>query len=255
MADVMVEMGITGVEVAPTKTWPQPLEANDAEIVDYRRFWEDRGIRIVAMQALLYGREDLAIFEGDEKRRETQDYLRGVMAVAAKLGAGPLVFGSPKNRRRGELSPGEAQAIAAAFFRKAGEAAQELGVRLCIKPNPPQYACDFVNRSDEGLELVRAADSAGFGLHLDAAGMTLSEEPLVEALERCAGSICHFHVSEPFLGPIGEGGVDHETLAATLKRIGYDQWVSVEMRHDPERETLAEIRRVIGFLLETYGDR
>ena len=48
VAETLMELGVEGVEVAPTKIWPQPLRATDREIEAYRNFWESRGIRIVA---------------------------------------------------------------------------------------------------------------------------------------------------------------------------------------------------------------
>ena len=251
-AEILRESGLARVEVAPTKIWNEPLRTGDDDIERYRGFWSERGIEIVALQALLFGRPDLTVFESAEARAETLEYLRGIARLGSKLGARVLVFGSPKNRRVNGRPPEEVDDIAVAFFKAVGEAARDEGVILCIEPNPPQYDCDFVTTSAEGLELVRKVDSAGFGLHLDAAAMTLSGESLEPALMNAAGAICHFHASEPNLGPLGKGGVDHDTLASLLNRIGYSNCVSVEMRHDPDAETAAELQRVLTYLKETY---
>lgn len=253
VAALLQEHGVDGVEIAPTVRWPSPLEVSQAELRDYRRFWNSRGIEIVALQALLYGRSDLTIFESEEKRRETLDYLAGMARLGACLGAGLLVFGSPKNRLVGDLSPAAAEEIARAFFEEAGRAAFDEGVVLCIEPNPEVYGCDFVTKARQGLELVAKVGSPGFGLHLDAAGMTLADDPLVSSLEDCVPALCHFHASEPYLGPLGEGGVDHATVAQTLSRLNYAHRVSVEMRRPTGRDPQTELRRVLGYLCATYG--
>jgi len=103
VADVLRGLGVTGIEVAPTKVWPRPLEATDAEIDAYRRFWDDRGIAIAAAQSLLFGRPDLTLFESDDTQRRTLEYLTGIIRLCGRLGAGALVFGSPKNRRVGSM--------------------------------------------------------------------------------------------------------------------------------------------------------
>jgi sugar phosphate isomerase/epimerase len=252
VAELMSELGLRGVEIAPTVVWKKPLEATEGEIRDYRRFWNDRGIEIVALQALLYGRPDLTLFESREVRDRTLQYLRGIMRLGGRLGARALVFGSPKNRKIGGLPANEVEETAVSFFRTAGEAAVEEGVILCIEPNPSHYQCDFITTSAQALELVRKVDSAGFGLHLDTAAMTLSEEPPELALAACAGSVCHFHASEPFLGPVGLGAVDHETFASALRQNEYPNWVSVEMKQ-PEVETMTELGRVLRYLIRTYG--
>ena len=251
-AEIVRESGLTRVEVAPTKIWAEPLRATADDLERYREFWSQRGIEIVALQALLFGRPDLTVFGSPEARAETLDYLRGIVRLGSKLGARVLVFGSPKNRRVNGRPPQEVDDIAVSFFGAAGDAARAEGMILCIEPNPREYGCDFVTTSAEGLELVRRVNSAGFGLHLDAAAMTLSGESLEPAFTNAAGSICHFHASEPNLGALGKGGVDHETLASLLSQIEYSECVSVEMRHDPNAETAAELRRVLTYLKETY---
>jgi sugar phosphate isomerase/epimerase len=252
-AEILRESDLTRVEVAPTKIWKEPLQAGDDDIKRYREFWSEQGIEIVALQALLFGRPDLTVFGSAEARAETLEYLRGIVSLGSKLGARVLVFGSPKNRRINSRSPEEVDDIAVPFFKAAGEAALDEGLIFCIEPNPPQYDCDFVTTSAEGLALVRKVGSAGFGLHLDAAAMTLSGESLEPALMNAAGAICHFHASEPNLGPLGKGGVDHDTFASLLNRIEYSSRVSVEMRHDPDIDVATELRRVLAYLKETYA--
>jgi sugar phosphate isomerase/epimerase len=253
IARLMLEADVRGVEIAPTKIWPEPLRADLREVAAYRRTWERRGVRIVAMQALLFGRADLVLFGSPEKREETLDYLTRIMALAQELGAGPLVFGSPKNRKVGARPREEADRLAVDFFRRAGDAAVRHGVLLCIEPNPRDYECDFVTNAREGIELVERVGHPGFRLHLDAAGMHLAGDPPEESLRAALPWLGHFHVSEPFLGPIGQGGVRHELLAGALRGGGYAGWTSVEMRADPKIESDAEMRRVLALLRDRYG--
>ena len=74
VADVLAGLGVSGIEVAPTKIWPKPLEATDADVAAARRFWADRGIEIVAAQALLFGRPGLPLFESAETRQRMRDW-------------------------------------------------------------------------------------------------------------------------------------------------------------------------------------
>jgi sugar phosphate isomerase/epimerase len=226
----MHEFGVTGVELAPTKIWPKPLEASDSEIENYRRYWNDLGITVSSMQALLFGRADLTIFQSGEKRRETLKYLGGIMRIGGLLGATALVFGSPKNRLVGDLPVEDAESIAVEFFREVGHIAEQYDTMFCIEPNPTAYGCDFVNTSVEGRELVAKVDHPGFGLHLDAAGMTMSGEDIELALPQSAHGLCHFHISEPNLEPIGSGGVDHALFSRVLADSEYNNWCSIEMR-------------------------
>jgi D-psicose/D-tagatose/L-ribulose 3-epimerase len=253
-ASILIEHGAEGVEVAPTKVWPDPLEADPSDVIAYRHTWERRGLRVVAMQALLFGHPELTIFDDPATRGRTKEYLRGMIDLAALLGAGAMVFGSPKNRLAGELSKEEAEAIAVPFFRELGDHAAKLGVSFCIEPNPVDYGCDYVSTAAEGLELVDRVDSEGFGLHLDAAGMLLAGDPAGASIVRAAPRLRHVHASEPYLGPIGPGKVDHSGIAGALGEIGYDRWLSIEMKQAGEwpawRSALAGSVR---FVADRYG--
>jgi sugar phosphate isomerase/epimerase len=253
VAHLMMELGVAGVEIAPTKVWEKPLDATSSEIDRYRTFWNERGIEIVALQALLFGQPQLTVFENDGARSATLEYLAGFMRLASKLGARALVFGSPKNRKVGALAPDRAREIALAFFQAVGRAAAAEGVVFCVEPNPEEYQCDFITTSAEGLELVRTIDHAGFGLHLDAAAMKLAGEDPESSLIQCEGSLQHFHISEPYLRPIDRGGVDHPRIAAVLRQIEYRHWTSIEMRHNEEAPTLEELRRVLEYAKSVYG--
>lgn len=253
IARLMQDLGIAGVEIAPTKIWQSPLIASDRDIYAYRDFWQRHDIEIVAMQALLFGRNDLTIFQDAVTRQETLRYLAGTIELGSKLGAKALIFGSPKNRKIGDLERDKAQEIARSFFSELGEIAAKYQLFFCIEPNPTVYGCDFVNTSQEGLELVTQTNSKGFGLHLDAAGMSLSGENIVTALNNCHHQLCHFHISEPYLGQIGEGGVEHRIFADTLSRLNYDRWVSIEMRAVDERDNLAPVTRALETAIRYYG--
>ncbi|MGH9318926.1 MAG: sugar phosphate isomerase/epimerase family protein [Vicinamibacteria bacterium] len=248
VAALMAAHGFGGVEIAPTRVWEQPLEATEKVVREHRRFWNDRGIEVVALQALLFGRPDLVLFESEKARSDMLDHLRGMMRLASWLGAGVLVLGAPKNRKRSGMTASEAERVAVDFFRAAAGSAFETGVVLAIEPNPPQYNCDFITSSREGLDLVREVASPGFGLHLDAAAMTLAGEDPEKAIVDCSGKISHFHASEPSLGPVGAGSVDHGAIAKALRRIEYPSWVSVEMR-DPG----ISLVEVLGYVAGVYG--
>lgn len=138
IAEVMKAHGLKGVETAPTKLWPNMNDAGDDGVAMYRRFWNDHGIAVIATQALLFGHPELTIFTNDATRAATLDYLTHVFRVAAGLGAVAMVFGSPRNRLKGDLTHPEALAIASEFFREAAVRAAQVNTILCIEPNRPR---------------------------------------------------------------------------------------------------------------------
>src|SRR5690606_14929857 len=94
-AKLLQNLGVTHVEIAPTAVWERPLGATKQERARYRQFWQDHGIRIAAMQSLVYGRSDLILFGTEDIRQQFLEYLQDIIILAEDLGAQALVFGSP----------------------------------------------------------------------------------------------------------------------------------------------------------------
>jgi sugar phosphate isomerase/epimerase len=249
---LMHEYGVTGIEIAPTKIWQNPLAATDADIRSYAARWKKEGITVSSMQALLYGQPQLRIFESRENRLLTIEYLRKIIHIGGLLGASALVFGSPKNRLINNLPQSEVKEVATEFFTAVGKLAFDEGCVFCIEPNPTDYGCDFITTSTQAVELVRQVNHPGFGLHLDAAGMTMSNEDISKQLPRAMAGLCHFHISEPGLKPVGTGGVDHVLIANLFKASRYAHWHSIEMRHQENQGNLTAIAETLKFVQKTY---
>jgi sugar phosphate isomerase/epimerase len=247
-AGILRRGGATGAEVAPTKVWADLAAVTESEAIAHRSFWERHGLEVVAMQALLFGRADLTLFDDPATRQRTVDYLQTTIRLGGWLGCQTLVFGSPKNRLIASRAPEQVRQEALDIFRQLGDAALAAGVVLAIEPNPPEYGCDFVTTVAEGVALVEAVAHPGFALHMDAGGMAMTgESPTCSHLRPA-----HFHVSEPRLVPIGAGGADHALYASELRQSGYDRWCSLEMRQ-PEGDWRTVLADSLARAASLYG--
>jgi sugar phosphate isomerase/epimerase len=253
IAGLLQQKKIQGVEIAPTKVWTSPLEAGPEEVSAYRRCWRERGISIIAFQALLFGHPEMTLFEKKEKREQTFQYLSGIMELAQALGAGVLVFGSPKNRLRGNRDPETVMDEAVEFFRRLGEEALRHNTLFCIEPNAAEYGCDFIRTAREGRDLVKRVNHQGFRLHLDAGILTMNKEPYEMVLDDCMDTMAHFHISEPQLSLVGEGATDHPRIASHLKKAGYQGWVSIEMRNGLLSSNPEAVEKALDFVCRHYG--
>ncbi|MFO0956825.1 MAG: sugar phosphate isomerase/epimerase [Isosphaeraceae bacterium] len=247
---ILREKGVSSVEIAPTKYWPAPALPVGDQVAELRKRWADRGQKIVALQSLLFGRPELSIF-GDNAA--TAEFLARILAIAADLGAGPLVFGSPRNRDRGERDLPRAIDEAAAFFRPLARRAHDLGVVIGFEPNPTAYACNFATTVAEALAVVEAVDHPGFGLHLDIGIMHMNGEDPVEAVRKARPRMVHAHISEPRLAAVPAGEVDHQAAASALRQAGWNGTLSIEMRGDTDGQNPARVQRAIQFCKEVYG--
>jgi D-psicose/D-tagatose/L-ribulose 3-epimerase len=255
VAGLLRRLGVTGIEVAPTKWRADPVASSAMERAEFRRTWEDRGLPIVAMQALLFGQPQLQLFGDRAQRRAMADYLRAIIDLGASLGASALVFGSPKNRARHGLAMSEALTIAAEFFDDMGRHAQERGTTLCIEANPPEYGCDFITTTAEAIALCRRVNSSGIRVNGDLGGMTLSADDVAATIGDAMPWLGHFHASEPQLAELGaalENASDHACAGAALRAAEYRGWVSIEMRDVGAGNSMAAIERAVAVAGAAY---
>lgn len=230
-AAVMREAGAIAVEIAPTRSFPG-FPAKDVpreELAAERRRWQERALPVASMQSLLFGRTDLQLLGGAGQLSELRAHFARVLAIAQAMGCGPLVFGSPKNRIRGDLSLAEAMGRARTAFRTLAEMAAERGCTLCIEPNARAYHCDFVNTLDEAADVVAAVDHPGFGLHADTGNMALEGDD-EHTLERVMPLVRHVHASAPMLAPLGDAEPLLRCVFQVLASNGYSGYVTLEQR-------------------------
>jgi D-psicose/D-tagatose/L-ribulose 3-epimerase len=254
IAAILRAEGVGGVEIAPTKWREQPLRATAAQVDAYRRRWEDRGLRITSLQALFFGKPELQLFGDAATRTAMADHLRGMIDLAARLGARSLVFGSPRNRARGSVPLAAATQVASEFLREIGVHAVSRDTVVCVEANPAAYGCDFVTDTAQAVELCRAVDHPGVRVNGDLGGMTMSGEDPASAIRNAAGLLAHFHASEPELAPLGVAA-DHPRAAEALAAIGYGGWISIEMRGGAAAGNTPAVRAAVQFARAAYGDQ
>jgi sugar phosphate isomerase/epimerase len=231
------------------RAFGNPLQATEAAVRAKAEHYATRGIRIGSFQALLFGAEAVFLFEDEASRTRMKDWLIAVGKVAGWCGAGPMVFGSPKNRLKGELSHSEAIESAAPFFREVGDACAAAGSFLVMEANPEAYGADFCTRLEQAAELVSRVDSLGFKLHIDAGGLALSAEEFEPVVRQAAKWIAHAHASQPNLIDWETPDPVHKRLAAVLHEIDYSGDVAIEMRAtepflDSVTNAIQQVKRV-----------
>jgi D-psicose/D-tagatose/L-ribulose 3-epimerase len=243
--------GVAALEVAPTRVWPDWEGITPESVSEFRRRVESEGLVISSLQSILFQKPGLTLFGTDQDRQAMRDHLRGCADLAAGLGAFCLVFGAPKNRRRGSLGEEDAFSLAAAFFAGVAEDYSQRGVCLGFEANPKDYACDFATEGATAARLVRAVGSPGFALHLDTACLYLAGEDAAAVIAQNADILRHFHVSEPNLGVFAAPASQHAAAAEALGRIQYPFWAALEMR--TATPPLPALHQAVEFLRRTYG--
>ncbi|BAO87194.1 sugar phosphate isomerase/epimerase family protein [Caballeronia cordobensis] len=254
IAALLTRHGVDAIDIAPGKYFPQPSAATSEDMARVKGWWNERGIKITGMQSLLFGTTGLNLFGSRASREAMLAQLEAVCRIGEGVGATRLVFGSPKNRDRGELADDEALEIAMPFFRRLGDIASRHGVFVCLEPNPPCYGANFMTTSEETLSVVKEVAHPAIKMQLDAGAMTINAEDPVATLRACAPFIGHIHASEPGLVPIGDGACDHAAIARSVREALPRHVVTIEMVATNDEPHHASIERALRKTLSFYGD-
>jgi sugar phosphate isomerase/epimerase len=175
------------------------------------------------------------------------EYLTGMMDVCYDLGGEVMVFGSPRNRMIGALSPEKARGIATGFFQEIGVRAAERDIHFLIEPLGTTET-DFINTVSDAWNFIgEAGNPEGLGLHIDTKGIIDEKEVEAPYMKEMFARAHHVHISEPGLKPVGSSGFDHRIISSIIRQSGYSRFVSIEMRRvedDVEKSLENSIRYV-----------
>lgn len=233
---MMKELGFTGLEIAPTRIFPE----NPYEDLDAARNWSERlfcghGFTVPSMQSIWYGRTE-AVFGSGEERRILTDYTKKAIRFAEAIGCRNLVFGCPRNR----CVPKDREAEdSLTFFREIGKYAASHHCVIALEANPRIYHTNFLNTTEDTLAFIKKVDSEGILLNLDAGTMVENGES-VSILKGYGRYIHHVHISEPGLRLIQKRLI-HKELAAFLKDMDYGGFVSIEVGRQDGVEALSQM--------------
>lgn len=252
IARLLHEHGIDAIDVAPAKYFSNPAKASPEDIAHVKTWWAKQGIEITGMQALLFGTTGLNVFGSPEIQAAMLKHLTEICRIGAGLGAIRLVFGSPKNRDRSELTDQETLDIAIPFFRRLGDIAESHGVLICLEPNSVNYGANFMTTSAETAHIVEQVAHSAIKMQLDTGAVTINNEDVVSVLDKYAHLIGHVHASEPDLLPLGDSGTDHHKIHSALTKYLPEYVVSIEMLATKNEPHLISIKRALNVAIKNY---
>ena len=249
--DLLRELGIAHMEVAPGRLWPQGGDTPVDSVPLGMQSLTTKGLGVSGFQAILFGKPDLRLFNPGS-RPALMDYLKRLAALCSAAGGTYLVFGAPKNRWVPEaMSADEAFVIAVDFFKELGEHARKLNVTFGIEANPAAYGCNFCTHVDDLIHLVSAVDSPGVRWHADTGELAMNSELLPGVVRDNIGLAGSLHVSEPNLGDFSCPWSGHEAVRDAIRSAGYCGPVSLEMKRPANG--LEGVRKAAKWMIETYA--
>ena len=111
----LLELGITGVEVAPSRVWKNTWdELKSSDVQKYRKTVENAGLRVIGLHSLFYDQPELGLFKGSQIRTKSLQFLTHLSAVCRDLGGKTLIYGG--GRKRGKIRENDAITETVDFF-------------------------------------------------------------------------------------------------------------------------------------------
>jgi sugar phosphate isomerase/epimerase len=178
------------------------------------------------------------------KRTEVIRVFKGMIDLAARLGAMVNI-----GRVRGYVEPGERVEQATDRFvavaRELAAYAEPKGVKLILEP-VNRYEINFINSVEQGAALMEKVGAGNVGLMPDLFHMNIEDRTLGGELEKYAKHVSYIHFADSNRLAPGQGHTDFGSVFASLARMKYDGWISVEILPEPDPDTAA--RQAIEFL-------
>ncbi len=162
-------------------------------------------------------------------RRAAVAYINHCVDCAQALGADQLA--GPLQQTLGHFSGAattdDERARAREVHLSAGDYAAERGVRLVLEA-VNRFESYFANTMHDLAGYLDAVDHPAVTGMYDTFHANIEERDPVAAITASARHISYVHISENDRGVPGRGHVPWADTFSTLKRIGYDGWLTIE---------------------------
>lgn len=250
VCDLLLENKIHCIDTVPLHIVKSLLEPQE----DFDCTWSKRNISIVGMQSLFYEIRETKFFENEDSVNKATYYFKNVASLSEKIGVKSLVFGSPKQRC---LDGSEIQMNRAkSFFKRASEICKEHKTILCIEPNSSEYGTNFLTSTDETAEFIRSLNLENVMMNFDTGCDLMNGVNPVESFKKHRDIIGHIHLSSPRLKSITDETLDHSLLSSTIKKSGYDGFITVEMLGESSKENrIKNLCESLDLLNRHYGEK
>jgi len=250
-------VGYQGIELAPF-TLAEDVRQCGAEARRHiKNAAADHGLPITALHWLLVSPLNLHINAIDAaKRQEAVDFLRGLIDFAGEIGVTTMIFGSPKQRAIEDTLP-ETWKRTLDSFSKVLLDLQQRGVTLCME-SLPQPECDFVTTAAEAAQMVQEINHPNFQLMLDTKSLCGESgdsggQAAAALIREWGKDLRYYHANDANRRAPGYGETDFRLIAAALREVNYDGWVSLEpFDYAPDPATLA--RESLQYMKECFAE-
>lgn len=226
------DIGYGGIELDPSTLAEDPTSLSASERAGLRRILEESGLRYLGLHNVLKSKSRrLHITTPDQQlRRESWDYFRRMVDLAADLGEEPVVVLGSGNQRSAVdgMSPADAVSVVAEGLATLAPHAEARGACILLEPLAPHQSNIFHTLAQTSA-VVHAIGSPAIQTIFDTHNTAAETDSIEDLVRRYLPLIRHVHVNEMDGSYPGNGGYPFGRLLQALRESGYAHWVSVEV--------------------------
>jgi sugar phosphate isomerase/epimerase len=203
----------------------------------------DHGLRLAAAgTGAGWLKDKLTLTSPDSAvRRQAVDFIRSMVDAAGPLGA-PVIVGSMQGRWRwgDRVSSNDAYSKLADGLGELEKASRAHGVSLLYEPLN-RYETDLFTRLTDAAGFIASSHLENTRILADLFHMNIEEQDLAAAVRAAGPLIGHIHFADSNRRPVGLGHTDFSLVAAALRDIGYNGYVSAECLPYPNPDEAARL--------------
>jgi sugar phosphate isomerase/epimerase len=211
------------IELPPSKFF-KGYNFSKKKIIKFKSILDKYKIKISSVQAIFF-EKNFNIFN---KNHETKilNHLRKIIYFCGKLSIKNIIFGSPANRQKKALKIETANDIFIRILKKITKDLKRENINFCIEPNARFYNCDYINNSEQALDIIKNNKLQNIFINYDT-GNAVLENDLIKIQKENLRYFKNFQISEKKLTELSTNLMKHIKL---LKNHKLDRkYLSLEM--------------------------
>ena len=240
---------IENLEFAPSLLFQNNFK--NKNLINTKKFWNNKGVRLYSMQSILYGINNCFIF-GDNKQRS--NFIKEVFKkidLAKKLDVKVIVFGSPINKRKFKKKKYLLDKIFINTFRKIALYTNKKKIYFCLEANPNIYKSEYLNYTNEALKVVKIINNKYLMINLDLGTIIQNKESIDNLINQNIKYIKHVQISVPYLLNVLKHKKKIKELIKLLKFNKYKNNISIEMSR-PKKNTYQTVKKTITYIKNLF---
>lgn len=230
----VADLGFDGAELAIRNP-------KDLKVDDVINIIKENNLEVPAIgTGQAYGEEGLSFSNPNEAIRKMAVKRINNQIIFASHFDAQVIIGLIRGKIEEGVNRAEAEEWTIDCLRKCTEFAREYNIWLTLEP-VNRYESNFINTLNEGIEFIKRVGASNLGLLADTFHMNIEEVSIYDGIIQAKDYITHVHFADSNRWAPGCGHLDFTKIVHTLKKIGYQGYVSAEILPLPDPDSCARL--------------